>query len=180
MNQLRDKLIAAAERLRRASEEVVSVPGMQAQAQAMLDRADRLTANRFTVALFGAFSAGKSSFANALMGDLVLPVSPNPTTAAINKIMPPTDERPHGTVRVVLKEREAIEQDVIRSLAVFGLVASDLDGALAELGKIDVAQIPPTAKPHYTFLKAVTKVYQKWLLIWVENCLWICRHSKAL
>ncbi|MFI8714663.1 dynamin family protein [Brevibacillus brevis] len=157
MNQLRDKLIAAAERLRRASEEVVSVPGMQAQAQAMLDRADRLTANRFTVALFGAFSAGKSSFANALMGDLVLPVSPNPTTAAINKIMPPTDEHPHGTVRVVLKEREAIEQDVIRSLAVFGLVASDLDGALAELGKIDVAQIPPTAKPHYTFLKAVTK-----------------------
>lgn len=157
MNQLRDKLITAAERLRRASEEVVSVPGMQAQAQAMLDRADRLTANRFTVALFGAFSAGKSSFANALMGDLVLPVSPNPTTAAINKIMPPTDERPHGTVRVVLKEREAIEQDVIRSLAVFGLIASDLDGALAELGKIDVAQIPPTAKPHYTFLKAVTK-----------------------
>ncbi|TGV00151.1 dynamin family protein, partial [Mesorhizobium sp. M00.F.Ca.ET.186.01.1.1] len=91
MNQLRDKLVAAAERLRRASHEIVSVPGMQAQAQAMLDRADRLTANRFTVALFGAFSAGKSSFANALMGDLVLPVSPNPTTAAINKIMPPSE-----------------------------------------------------------------------------------------
>ncbi|WP_289138932.1 dynamin family protein [uncultured Brevibacillus sp.] len=157
MNQLRDKLVAAAERLRRTSKEITSVPGMNAQAEAMLDRADRLTANRFTVALFGAFSAGKSSFANALMGDLVLPVSPNPTTAAINKIMPPDEAHPHGTVRVVLKEREAIEQDVLRSLAVFGLSASRLEDALAELGNIDVTQIPPTAKPHYTFLKAVTK-----------------------
>lgn len=157
MNQLREKLFSAAERLRRASIEITDVPGMKNQAQAMLDRADRLTANRFTVALFGAFSAGKSSFANALMGDLVLPVSPNPTTAAINKIMPPTEEQPHGTVRVVLKSRDAIEQDVLRSLAVFGLSAPDLEGALDELNKIDVAQIPPTAKPHYTFLKAVTK-----------------------
>jgi len=157
MNQLKEKLFAAAERLRRTSREITDVPGMQNQAQAMLDRAERLTANRFTVALFGAFSAGKSSFANALMGDLVLPVSPNPTTAAINKIMPPTDTEPHGTVRVVLKSREAVEQDVLRSLAVFGHSAADLEGALDELNKIDVSQIPPTAKPHYTFLKAVTK-----------------------
>lgn len=157
MNQLREKLYAAAARLRRTSEEITGVPGMQAQAGAMLERADRLEANRFTVALFGAFSAGKSSFANALMGDMVLPVSPNPTTAAINKIMPPTEQYPHGTVRVVLKSAEAIEQDVLRSLAVFGLTATGLADALAELGKIDVAQIPPTAKPHYTFLKAVTK-----------------------
>jgi GTPase SAR1 family protein len=157
MNQLREKLFAAAERLRRASHEIAAVPGMQAQAEEMRERADRLTANRFTVALFGAFSAGKSSFANALMGDLVLPVSPNPTTAAINKIMPPTERHPHGTVRVVLKSREAVEQDVLRSLAVFGLSAAGLEQALAELDKIDVAHIPPTAKPHFTFLKAVTK-----------------------
>ncbi|MEJ8543828.1 dynamin family protein [Brevibacillus borstelensis] len=157
MNQLKDKLIAAAQRLQQASREIQSVPGMQAQAETMLERAERLQANRFTVALFGAFSAGKSSFANALMGELVLPVSPNPTTAAINKIMPPTEAHPHGTVRVVLKSREAVEQDVIRSLAIFGLAASDLEEALAELNKIDVSSIPPTAKPHYTFLKAVTK-----------------------
>jgi GTPase SAR1 family protein len=157
MNQLKQKLVGAAERLRRVSAEIQSVPGMQAQASAMLERAERLEANRFTVALFGAFSAGKSSFANALMGDLVLPVSPNPTTAAINKIMPPTDAHPHGTVRVVVKSREAIEHDVLRSLEVFGLAADSLESGLAELDKIDVTQIPPNAKPHYTFLKAVTK-----------------------
>ncbi len=157
MNQVRSKLLDAARRLQSASEQIAPVPGMQAQAKAMRERAERLEANRFTVALFGAFSAGKSSFANALMGDMVLPVSPNPTTAAINKILPPTETHPHGTVRVVLKTREAMEGDVLRSLAVFERTASDLDGALAQVGQIDVAQIPPTAKPHYTFLKAVVK-----------------------
>ncbi len=157
MNQLKQKLIEAAGRLRTVSREVAIVPGMQAQATSMLERAERLEANRFTVALFGAFSAGKSSFANALMGEMVLPVSPNPTTAAINKIMPPTDEFPHGTVRVVLKTQEAIESDVLRSLAIFSIHADNLASGLKEVERIDVSQIAPNAKPHYTFLKAVTK-----------------------
>lgn len=157
MNQLKQKLIDAAVQLRGTSDEIRIVPGMQAQAKAMNDRAGRLEENRFTVALFGAFSAGKSSFANALMGDMILPVSPNPTTAAINKIMPPTEQYPHGTVRVVVKTREAIENDVLRSLAVFDIHAKDLESGLAEVGRIDVAQVAPNAKPHYTFLKAVVK-----------------------
>ncbi|MCK9909915.1 dynamin family protein, partial [Microbacteriaceae bacterium K1510] len=150
-------LLEAARQLRAVSGEITSVPGMLTQARAMVDRAERLEENRFTIALFGAFSAGKSSFANALMGDLVLPVSPNPTTAAINKIMPPTDAYPHGTVRVVVKTKETIESDVLRSLAVFDIAAHDMASGLAELDKIDVSQIAPNAKPHYTFLKAVVK-----------------------
>lgn len=157
MNQLKQKLIDAAVQLRSTSDEIRIVPGMQAQAKAMTDRAGRLEENRFTVALFGAFSAGKSSFANALMGDMILPVSPNPTTAAINKIMPPSGQYPHGTVRVVVKTREAIETDVLRSLAVFGIHAQDLESGLSEVARIDVAQVAPNAKPHYTFLKAVVK-----------------------
>ncbi|MGE5702396.1 MAG: dynamin family protein [Clostridia bacterium] len=157
MNQLRQKLIDAAQNLRGVSEEIRTIPGMQAQSKAMTERAERLEANRFTVALFGAFSAGKSSFANALMGDMILPVSPNPTTAAINKIMPPTEQYPHGTVRVVLKSMEAVEADVLRSLAVFDIHARDLESGLAEVARIDVTQVAPNAKPHYTFLKAVVK-----------------------
>jgi len=157
MNQLKAKLLEAASRLRSASAEIQNVPGLLTQAKTMTERAERLEANRFTVALFGAFSAGKSSFANALMGDLVLPVSPNPTTAAINKIMPPTAEYPHGTVRVVLKTREAIELDVLRSLAVFNIEAADLEAGLASVEQIDVTQVAANAKPHYTFLKAVVK-----------------------
>ncbi|WP_134682866.1 dynamin family protein [Brevibacillus migulae] len=157
MNQLKQKLLETAQACKQVSDTISDVPGMLAQAKAMRERAGRLEANRFTVALFGAFSAGKSSFANALMGDLILPVSPNPTTAAINKIMPPDEQYPHGTVRVVLKSHAVLEQDVLRSLAVFGIQESGLDQALAALDSIDVTQIAATAKPHYTFLKAVKK-----------------------
>ncbi|UTW70994.1 dynamin family protein [Anaerobacillus sp. HL2] len=38
------------------------------------------------ISLFGAFSAGKSSFANAILGENVLPVSPNPTTATVSTV----------------------------------------------------------------------------------------------
>ncbi|NGQ96898.1 dynamin family protein [Brevibacillus sp. SYP-B805] len=157
MNQLKQTLLAAAEKLIKTSEAISGVPGMQGQAKALRERAERLRENRFTVALFGAFSAGKSSFANALMGDLVLPVSPNPTTAAINKIMPPDEQHAHGTVRVVLKSREVLEQDVLRSLAVFEIEAADMESALAAVDQIDVAQIAATVKPHYTFIRAVKK-----------------------
>jgi len=157
MNQLKQKLLETAQACKQVSDTIIDVPGMLAQAKAMRERAGRLEANRFTVALFGAFSAGKSSFANALMGDLILPVSPNPTTAAINKIMPPDEKYPHGTVRVVLKSHAVLEQDVLRSLAVFGIQESAMEKALSALDSIDVAQIAANAKPHYTFLKAVKK-----------------------
>ncbi|WP_153944900.1 dynamin family protein, partial [Acinetobacter baumannii] len=47
-------------------------------AEEMQKRARRMEERKYTIALFGAFSAGKSSFANALLGDNVLPVSPHP------------------------------------------------------------------------------------------------------
>jgi GTPase SAR1 family protein len=82
------------------------------------------------MALFGAFSAGKSSFANALIGERVLPVSPNPTTAAINKIMPPQEGWPHGTAKVKMKKADAILQDVLYSLEILGVQASDFESSL--------------------------------------------------
>ena len=42
---------------------------LAATVQAMRDKAERLRSSRFTIALFGAFSAGKSSLANALLGE---------------------------------------------------------------------------------------------------------------
>ena len=91
---------AAAARLSAAAELLAPQPALAAAAQAMRSRRSGCGASRFTIALFGAFSAGKSSLANALIGERVLPVSPNPTTAAINRIVPPTAEQPHGTARV--------------------------------------------------------------------------------
>ncbi|MFC4767358.1 dynamin family protein [Effusibacillus consociatus] len=159
----------AAGKLREAADLTANIPGLQSIASHMVERAKRLEQNLFTVALFGAFSAGKSSFANAMMGDLVLPVSPNPTTATINKILPPAAEWTHGTVRVKIKSRADIMTDIKGSLAVFGVrmetQAVPEDGELDEffaealqlISKLDPEEIPPNAKPHFSFLKAVEK-----------------------
>lgn len=40
----------------------------------------------FTIGIIGDFTVGKSSFINAILGDRILPVSANPTTAIITKI----------------------------------------------------------------------------------------------
>lgn len=100
-----------------ASEEVLqSLTGFQSILEDIQHKKERLQTRHFTVALFGAFSAGKSSFANALLGEKVLPVSPNPTTATINKISPPNRDFNHGTVRVKLKSESQLFDDVIYAL----------------------------------------------------------------
>ena len=68
-------------------------------------KAERLEGQEFTVALFGAFSAGKSSFSNALIGENILPVSPNPTTATINRIRPVSEGKKDGHCGCDLKNR---------------------------------------------------------------------------
>ncbi|WOH93382.1 dynamin family protein [Bacillus paralicheniformis] len=64
------------------------------------------------MALFGAFSSGKSSFANALCGRKVLPSSPTPTTATINKITKPSGTKRNGTAEVVFKTEEEIRAEL--------------------------------------------------------------------
>ena len=72
-------------------------------AEYLRKKAGRLEGQEFTVAFFGAFSAGKSSFSNALIGEQILPVSPNPTTATINRIRPVSQGKKDGTADVLLK-----------------------------------------------------------------------------
>ncbi|MBM7868268.1 hypothetical protein GTO89_15620 [Heliobacterium gestii] len=146
-----------AQRLRQCAEAVAPLPGFGHIAEGLATRADRLEKNIFTVALFGAFSAGKSSVANALLGRPVLPVSPNPTTAAINKILPPNGDNPHGTVRVRLKNAGDIESDVLHSLNACDLTALNMADALLRLNDLSPGDIHPTAKPHYAFLRAVAR-----------------------
>jgi len=78
----------------------------------LIDRIDRYRNQKYLISLFGAFSAGKSSFANALLGDNVLPISPNPTTATINIVEKSTDKYSHKTANVTLKTKETINQEI--------------------------------------------------------------------
>ncbi len=66
----------------------------------------------FTVSLFGAFSAGKSSFANALLGDDVLPTSPHPTTATVTTVTKSTEESKHGSVHVTYKSYDELDKEL--------------------------------------------------------------------
>jgi GTPase Era involved in 16S rRNA processing len=116
----------AACRLQDAVRLLAPLPGMARVAADLEQRAVRLGESSFTVALFGAFSAGKSSFANALMGIPLLPVSPNPTTAVITRIAPPEPGRPHGHVRVRWQNPEGTGGEEIIGLQEFaGLVADE-------------------------------------------------------
>ncbi|MFP7297907.1 dynamin family protein [Neobacillus niacini] len=146
-------------RLNQSAKLIDNLPGFQKLAKELEDKGARLANKGFTVALFGAFSAGKSSFANALMGEKVLPVSPNPTTAAINKIKPVSETYPHGTVLVKFKEANAMLEDVNRSLKLFErqspaleAASSEIDKVMLEKGKEGVAE-----KTHYAFLQAFKK-----------------------
>ncbi|WNR42362.1 dynamin family protein [Paenibacillus roseipurpureus] len=143
--------------LQAAAHLIDGMSSMKSLARSMREKAERLRQRTFTIALFGAFSAGKSSFANALIGERVLPVSPNPTTAAINKIMPPQEGWPHGTAKVKMKKAAAILEDVLYSLNILGVQATDMTSALKGIGKLSPADVTAKGKPHFSFLKAVEK-----------------------
>jgi small GTP-binding protein len=146
-------------KLKRTSHLVKELPGFTKISKELIEKAERLDHKGFSVALFGAFSAGKSSFANALIGEKVLPVSPNPTTAAINKIKPVTDSYRHGTVRVKLKEDRAMLDDLNRALKIFDLNAENFQAALKNIEKINgqMGQDGAVEKTNYTFLQAFKK-----------------------
>lgn len=149
-------------RLRESSALVKELPGFQKLSKELAEKAVRLEDKGFTVALFGAFSAGKSSFANALIGEKILPVSPNPTTAAINKIKPVTEENPHGTVLVKFKDPGVMLEDVNRSLKVFNLEAENFTDALKMAEQFFARHNEESVleKTHIAFLKAFTKGFE--------------------
>ncbi|MED3553562.1 dynamin family protein [Cytobacillus praedii] len=150
------------EKLNMTANKVQTVPGFKKMAEELVQKAKRLQNKQFTVALFGAFSAGKSSFANALIGEKVLPVSPNPTTAAINKIMPINGQFGHGTVLVKVKDSHILFEDVCRSLKLFDLTALDFDDALKKIAKVMNGKLDfeGNEKTHFAFLQAFLRGFE--------------------
>lgn len=156
-----DRMKHTAKKLKKTAQLVHHLPGFAKLAAELEEKAARLEHKGFTVALFGAFSAGKSSFANALIGEKVLPVSPNPTTAAINKIKPINESYQHGTVLVKLKEEGAMLEDVNRALKMFDVHAESLADAKSIIEEINVHldQQGAAEKTNYAFLQAFTYGY---------------------
>lgn len=147
----RKRLNDTATNLKETAKRLQIFKGFQTSAKEMTDRANRLENNRFTVALFGAFSAGKSSFANALIGENALPVSPNPTTAAINQILPIDNDHPHRSAVIHIKKEIEMLEDVREILKSTDIWIERLEELPALINQID-------ANP---FLQNVAKGYSE-------------------
>ncbi|MCR6110798.1 dynamin family protein [Bacillus sp. A301a_S52] len=98
--------------------------------QQILNRIKRYENQTFIISLFGAFSAGKSSFANALLGDNIMPVSPHPTTATVNTVKAPNHQHLHRTAVIFFKTEALLKSDVSNVAKSLGL-----DVTLASLKK---------------------------------------------
>ncbi|WP_332648942.1 dynamin family protein [Lysinibacillus sp. 54212] len=146
----------------KTAQAVGNVQGFKEVASFLTKKVERLQKKDFTIALFGAFSAGKSSFSNALMGSRVLPVSPNPTTAAINKIRPVTPEHPHETADVRLKTDRQLLEDIRASYEAIGLNVSSLQEAFdrAQEG-LDVSLSDERLNVHKSFIRAYSEGFNE-------------------
>ncbi|WP_054754615.1 dynamin family protein [Piscibacillus salipiscarius] len=100
--------------------------------KSITEQFNQLENTQMTIALFGAFSAGKSSFANAWLGEAVLPASPNPTTAAINKIAPVSEKHEHGDVLVQYKTDDQLLNQLYKIIEPY---TSETFNALSDLVK---------------------------------------------
>ncbi|MEN1969464.1 dynamin family protein [Lentibacillus sp. N15] len=146
-------------RIDQTLETINGLPGFQTVVTDLTEKRERLIHQSYTIALFGAFSAGKSSFANALLGDLVLPVSPNPTTAAINRICPVTETYPHGSVVVHMKHQDVLFEDLAAICRPFAPAATDFAGLLQWVKDNDIYKNKQLKQLHQSYLQAMLSGY---------------------
>ncbi|MDG0813048.1 dynamin family protein [Cohnella rhizosphaerae] len=159
---------SAADMLERGAALLAPFPELARHRESLSAKAAQLRDSRFTIALFGAFSAGKSSFANALVGQPALPVSPNPTTATINRIVAPGADAPHGTARIYMKEADDMRSDLAHSLARLGVRERDIEAAdgpaelFALAARMSPDDIHPRGRPHLAFLRAAARGWERY------------------
>lgn len=146
-------------RANQISTAISNIPGFHEVSNFLKKKAQRLTKQDFTIALFGAFSAGKSSFSNALLGTNVLPVSPNPTTATITKIRPITEQHLHETAAVKLKTSKQLLEDIQQSFGKLGIDVFTLDEAFEKATDISNSN-GEEHQIHKAFIQAFHKGYQ--------------------
>ncbi|MBP1950836.1 dynamin family protein [Virgibacillus litoralis] len=136
-------------------ETIETLPGFQSVIDDLNRKQTRLKNRSYTIALFGAFSAGKSSFANALIGENILPVSPNPTTAVINRINPVNEAYSHGNVVVKFKDEQTLVDDIRSLTRHFSPEALKFEELLDWIMKNNIHQSDQLHQTHQTYLNAI-------------------------
>ncbi|MUV39841.1 uncharacterized protein JNUCC1_03725 [Lentibacillus sp. JNUCC-1] len=138
---------------------VADTPGFSTFISDLKRKQARLEERSYTISLFGAFSAGKSTFANAMLGESVLPVSPNPTTAAVNRINPVTPKYPHGTVTIQVKDAATMLSDLRAITKKLSPPESDLSSFLEWVRANDIQHSKSLSQLYQSYLQAVLAGY---------------------
>lgn len=134
------------------TETLNDMPAFQSLVTDLTDKQTRLKNRELTIALFGAFSAGKSSFSNALFGEQVLPVSPNPTTAVISRISPVSETHKHGTVIITCKDDVTLTEDL-------QMITKDLSPEAVNFNEM----IDWIKRAHVHYNQTLSNMYQSYL-----------------
>jgi len=154
--------------LQEAADRLQSLPEADGWRTDLINLERRLAANQHLVAVFGAFSAGKSSLINALLGDSLLIVSPNPTTAAVTHV-----ERADESVRLAAeaelsglpvayvraKSTEQVWDDIRQTLESLHLPVTHLDEAIALSASLKPSEFTATARKAVSFLRSAAAGY---------------------
>ena len=147
-------------RINQALEAVQALPGFNDLMDDLRVKKQRLVNRTYTIALFGAFSAGKSSFSNALIGERVLPVSPNPTTATVNRIHPVSKEKPHGTVIVTMKNEKSLFKELLAMTEKFSPAGKDFTQLIHWIQKKKIYQYKNLNKTYQAYIQALITGYE--------------------
>lgn len=141
--------------IEQTSATVEDLPGFQSIIEELSIKKNNLNNRTLTIALFGAFSAGKSSFSNALIGEALLPSSPNPTTAVISRISPVDAEYEHGTVAIQLKDESSLMNDILNITKELSPPSTDLVGLIHWMQENKVFKNSQLDQVHQSYLQAI-------------------------
>ena len=149
------------ETIEEINKEIAELEGFQSIIDDLEDKRTRLTNRELTIALFGAFSAGKSSFSNALFGEQILPVSPNPTTAVISRINPVTEEHAHGKVIITLKDDATLTEDLKQITKDFSPEAENFEAMIDWIKENNIERETGLTKTYRSYIEAILAGYEE-------------------
>lgn len=159
--------------LQEAAEKLSSLPGTERSLKELQKLHERLSANQHLIAVFGAFSAGKSSLINALIREPLLVVSPNPTTAAVTHVESArletaskgmSKEAESGSLRefaamVSAKTYEEVWEDVRQAFGSLHLSVSSLEEGMEKARGLKPADFAASGRKVVAFLRQAAAGY---------------------
>jgi predicted GTPase len=143
-----------------AMSEISSLQRLSHWGKELASLRDRLVKQEHTIAVFGAFSAGKSSLLNALLATQALAVSPNPTTAAVTHLYADKEQN-KGSAIVYAKSREQMWEDIAQAFMTIRKAPQSFDEAISLAKSLRMADYSANSRKAVSFLLAAAKGYDK-------------------